>query len=46
MHEALKLHQDDSHLVSDYIDMDLEALLQELQQQADAYVLATGGGQV
>ena len=30
MHEALKLHQDDTHLVSDYIDMDLEALLQEL----------------
>jgi hypothetical protein len=46
MDEALKRHLDDSQLVSDYIDLDLEALLLELQQQADAYVLASGGGQV
>jgi hypothetical protein len=30
MHEALKRHKDDSQLVSDYIDMDLQALLLEL----------------
>jgi len=46
MYEALKDHKEDSKLVSDYIDMDLGALLTELQTSADAYVLASGGGQI
>jgi tRNA pseudouridine-54 N-methylase len=46
MHDALKRHKESKTQVSDYIDMDLAELLTELQQSADAFVLASGGGQV
>ena len=47
MHEALQKHEnmDSSQVISDYIDMDLEALLIEIKSQSVAFVLAQGGGQ-